>query len=471
MFWQLFLDKACLALTVAMGGALVLLLVGTQILDWYWLVLLALAGLGVGLYQMRGKVPSLYRVAQHIDRKSGLADALSTAFYFGGHPDSTRQSLVELQRKSAEEVASSVNLQAAIPYQRSRYLLPAGLLAAGALTLFVVRYAMTGSLDLNGSLVALAGDSFFSTPTELAKNDPKNGKLDAKAGDNTVPQDQAKNDDQGKDENPLPDSMMEPQNEDNPEASAEKGDTQQTKEQNKEGEEQGNDSSKSPQDDKNQDSSNSDKQGSQDSKSANQNSKEPSALDKLRDALANLMNKQKPDSSKSGQQNSQQKGKAEKADKAEKQMSQKSGESSSAEQGQQQDENAQQQQSDAKGGQSPQKNQEAASSQGDKIGDKTLKNTEALQAMGKISELMGKRAENLKGEVMIEVGQTKQQLKTAWSANQANHAEGGGEVHRDEVPLMYQQYVERYFEELRKTPEGGAHVPKAAPPAPKSTTP
>ena len=44
VLWQLFLDKACLALTIFMGGALVLLLVGTQILDWYWLVLLALGG-------------------------------------------------------------------------------------------------------------------------------------------------------------------------------------------------------------------------------------------------------------------------------------------------------------------------------------------------------------------------------------------------------------------------------------------
>ena len=51
---------------------------------------------------------------------------------------------------------------------------------------------------------------------------------------------------------------------------------------------------------------------------------------------------------------------------------------------------------------------------------------------------------------MIEVGNTKQALKTAFEAKQANHAEAGGEIHRDEIPLEYQQYVKQYFDELRK---------------------
>ena len=54
---QLILDKAALALTIAMGGAVVLLIAGTQILDWYWLLLLAAAGFGAGLYRLRGRIP------------------------------------------------------------------------------------------------------------------------------------------------------------------------------------------------------------------------------------------------------------------------------------------------------------------------------------------------------------------------------------------------------------------------------
>jgi hypothetical protein len=52
---------------------------------------------------------------------------------------------------------------------------------------------------------------------------------------------------------------------------------------------------------------------------------------------------------------------------------------------------------------------------------------------------------------MMEVGSSKQSLKTAWASRQANHSEAGGEIHRDEVPLEYQQFVEQYFEEVRKT--------------------
>ena len=58
----------------------------------------------------------------------------------------------------------------------------------------------------------------------------------------------------------------------------------------------------------------------------------------------------------------------------------------------------------------------------------------------------------MSGEVMVEVGSTKQQLKTPFSQRQAKHADAGGEIHRDEVPLMYQQFVQQYFEEIRKSP-------------------
>ena len=42
----------------------------------------------------------------------------------------------------------------------------------------------------------------------------------------------------------------------------------------------------------------------------------------------------------------------------------------------------------------------------------------------------------------------------------ATHKESGGEVNRDEVPLIYQQYVEKYFEQIR-----GAGASKPAAPA------
>ena len=62
---------------------------------------------------------------------------------------------------------------------------------------------------------------------------------------------------------------------------------------------------------------------------------------------------------------------------------------------------------------------------------------------------------------MVEVGSTKQSLKTPWADRQAGHNESGGEIHRDEVPLIFQPFVERYFEEIRKTPQADKPVPSA----------
>jgi hypothetical protein len=44
----------------------------------------------------------------------------------------------------------------------------------------------------------------------------------------------------------------------------------------------------------------------------------------------------------------------------------------------------------------------------------------------------------------------KQQLRTQYTKSGAQHAEGGGEIRRDEIPLHHQDYVQQYFEEVRK---------------------
>ena len=93
---------------------------------------------------------------------------------------------------------------------------------------------------------------------------------------------------------------------------------------------------------------------------------------------------------------------------------------------------------------------------GKQDGDKTAREAEQQAAMGKISEIIGKRAANVSGEVMVEVSSGKQQLKTQYSQRDAKHAEAGGEINRDEVPLAYQQYVQQYFEEIRKEPPAKA---------------
>ena len=50
----------------------------------------------------------------------------------------------------------------------------------------------------------------------------------------------------------------------------------------------------------------------------------------------------------------------------------------------------------------------------------------------------------------VETPSNKQQLKTEYSQKQGHHADLGGEINRDEVPLMYQPYVREYMEQVRK---------------------
>ena len=90
---------------------------------------------------------------------------------------------------------------------------------------------------------------------------------------------------------------------------------------------------------------------------------------------------------------------------------------------------------------------------GKEEGSKELRDAEQLAAMGKISEIIGKRAANMTGEAMVEVRSSREQsLKTPYTAREATHSEAGGEIHRDEIPMMFQSYVERYFEQVRKAP-------------------
>ena len=71
--------------------------------------------------------------------------------------------------------------------------------------------------------------------------------------------------------------------------------------------------------------------------------------------------------------------------------------------------------------------------------------------MGKISEIFGKRAQNVTGEMMVEVKSSKQQqLRTAYAERANTHREAGSEIHRDEVPLDLQYFVQQYFEKVRK---------------------
>jgi hypothetical protein len=467
LFGQLALDKGALALLIGMAAVILLLLTGTQILDWYWPVLVVAVSLGVGIYRLRKSLPSLYVLAQRIDKRLGLADSLSTAVHFAEHPDPAREAVCELQRREAEIVAQRVDIQKALPPSRSRYLLPAAGLALVAFGLFAVRYAVTGSLSLEPSLIKVAYDSFFGpTPQQVAKAQAKRLNMKQDPFDPGNPDAQSTAADQ------QPEDLLNsqdskdatnPQGDDNAKQAADKDGDKSDGDADKQGDKQGKDQG----DDKNGKQSDKGDQGSKDGKDAqnkeggNQdkagNPSEGGVLDKIKDALANMLNKIKPGSEKSQQQNAKNqssKDKGEKSDKGEKADKQPDSQNGDAEANPDSNQSGDQKAEDAKASsqQSKPSSQDSASGAGSKDGDKAMKDAKALEAMGQISEILGKRSADVTGQMMIEVGQTKQTLKTPWADREAAHSEAGGEIHRDEVPLVFQPFVERYFEEIRKTP-------------------
>lgn len=454
---HLALDKGALALTIVLGGAAALLLAGTDILNWYWLVLLAAASLGAGAYRLRKSLSSRYVLAQRIDGKLELADALSTALYFSENPRADRAAVCERQRRDAETVAAQVDVKLALPFHRSRYLAPAALLAAIALGLFGMRYLVLGSLDLKASLVRAVYDNFFSTKSAEARNQlPKRTKFDPQTGNLNPDSPSLEADRQ-------PEDLLDSQ--ETTDADNSGGDNSKTA--SKDGSQKGDGASadKGKQDDSSKGKDASDQDGKEGSENKGENpnegkengkssgGKNESMLDKMKNALSDLADKIKQAAEggknqsappNSGDKNEQ----AQKGDPSKEQQSQPSADQQSGQQGQDP------QSSDAKSDQKASeqsKGQDSKSGIGAQDGEKAIKQAEQLQAIGKISEILGKRSAAVSGEVMVEVGSSKQQLKTPWAQQQASHTNAGGEIHRDEIPLTEQPFVEKYFEEIRKT--------------------
>jgi hypothetical protein len=433
----LLLHQLVLAVAVALGGAVVILLAGTEFLSWYWILLVVAASLGAGLFLLPRRIPSGYAVAQRIDARLKLADTLSTAAYFEAPSDPLPADprICESQRRQAEKVATTVDFKRALPLLRPPALYPACGLLLAACGIFLLRYAVLGTFDPTKSLVKTAYDTFFRSPSQQAKlgnlpRDPTQLGNDPDAdGDLTKDADFA----------------GDPSNQSDEPADAQAQANSKADGKDSQGKKDDASSADNPENRENPDKSNDGKQ------SGNQNAKQdPSMMDKVREALSDMLNKMKSQPSESPQ-NQNQKGDAQsqKQDKQQGQPQDKNpGDNADA-----QSDNQQSSDGESQGNSADAKNsQDQQRGIGSEEGDKTARDAAAIKAMGKISELLGKRAQNVSGTVMVEVGSTKQQLKTAVEQRQATHSEAGSEIHRDEIPVIYEQFVQQYFEQIRKMP-------------------
>ncbi|MDX1982502.1 MAG: hypothetical protein SFV51_19665 [Bryobacteraceae bacterium] len=482
---QLLLDHGNLALIAALAGLVLLILTGTQVLDWYWPILLLLIFFGIGVWRLKGAVPSDYELAQKVDARLELHDVLSTAYFFstGDVKGNPHPAVVDAQRQQAEKAAALADPVLASPVHIPRRAWVSVALVAVSVGLLIARYGLRGDLDLSQPLVHIPFDTFLSQPEVVAKRQsvPKQ-KLPKGVETIAVPS-EATEERTGEKQNAMEEETMRAESvpSDAPgdrESQKGKGDEsgEQGGKESAEAEEKGDGSAGG--DEKNQKSGSGNSPGKENAKSPqgnNQNSQQQpgdnSLMDKMRDAMANMLSRmrQSQQANEGGQKNQSAGKGAPQSASAKDQAGKKGapspgkmqgeGQQPSDQEGEQQGEGASKNMSASNrtdGVSDKQAPQEGKSGAGKQDGEKDIKAAEQQAAMGKISELLGKRAKDLTGEVMVEVSSGRQQLKTQMSQRSASHADTGGEISRDEVPAAYQDFVQQYFEELRKPAPGKA---------------
>ena len=172
--WNVLVEQIAHAASIAMGGLILLLIFGTQVLDWFWLALLAVGSLGAFLYRSRRRIPSIYRVAQIIDRRLHLRDSISTAYYYAKvNPErAAAESVREAQLREAMQFAREADVRSAVPLTMPRALYATGILAMVAFGMLGVRYGMRRSLDLRPPISQVLVD-LFRAPNKLLAAEKK----------------------------------------------------------------------------------------------------------------------------------------------------------------------------------------------------------------------------------------------------------------------------------------------------------
>jgi hypothetical protein len=464
LFWNELFSQGANTASVALVAFILLLLVGSEVLSWAWLIALPAVAAALGIFVAFRRCPSWYVAAQIVDSRMGLFDAISTAWFYRSHEPSSlvTPEIHSLQAAHAEQVSQGVDVRKAVPFRMPRAAYALAGLVLLASSLFALRFGIMQRLDLKPPLASIFGQrTNFEERKDAAKrrraNDPK-ARQDAE--DNQTMADAE--DRQARE--------AEPENEPNqaaqqsPQAAPNKSDSKENAEQS----EDNSDADSQNDGDEEMDGvepmstgppdlSDSKKDGSG---KPNDSGDSNSIFEKIKDTMQNLLSKVKaPKDQQNGEKSPDPNGKQPgKSQQSGKQQASKDGQQQGPGQGQSQEgeageqaQNSQESQAKNSNKSDAQKNQQG-SGVGSQDGDKSIKQAEQLAAMGKISEILGKRAANLSGEATVEVQSTKQTLHTPYAQRGAQHTQGGAEINRDEVPVALQNYVQQYFEQVRKQP-------------------
>ena len=126
---------------------------------------------GGGRYRIRKRIFSRYEIAQQIDRRLDIKDALSTAFYFAepsrGAPYPPE--FIERQRQMAEQFGRLGRYRPRPAFPRARTLYVNVALALLAFGMFGLRYGVQHNLDLRPPLVRIAFEGFLGPSPDIAE--------------------------------------------------------------------------------------------------------------------------------------------------------------------------------------------------------------------------------------------------------------------------------------------------------------
>jgi hypothetical protein len=329
-----------------------------------------------------------------------------------------------------------------------------------ASSVFALRYGLTDRLDLKQPLARILQQKLgYGEPDKQARLDPRQSSKQLPADDPLATEEGQRNDPAELDQQP---GDAAENYSDEAKQSAAKSDAKTKNDQseadaNEDG--QADQSEQPAEGQQNANPKNGQKEG-KDSQTGNPNSQNSqsnqSLLSKMKDAMQNLLSSMQQNPREQQQNANNQNSKGNKGQQNQTKQQSK-GEKSKAQSGDSQDQQSaddSQEEQNAQGQQADQQdslaNKQPGSGAGNRDGAKDVHLAEQLAAMGKISEIIGKRAANVTGEATVDVQNTSQQLRTSYQDRRSEHAQTGAEINRDEIPVALESYVEQYFEQVRK---------------------
>lgn len=450
------LKEFALSAALAVGGLALLLTFGTRYLQGWVVALFAAAVIVWAAVKLRRHLPGDYAAAVWLDSQANLHDSLSTAHYFAtkhGALSPEAEAILLAQRGQAEAAATGVDIAVAVPFRFPKALYGLAALLFVSTGLIGLRYFYGHDLNLNAPITEILFQDLAATKSPKAKTGKKLEKQpdydEARSllsklglGANLDEKQDQKLDEALADALKSADKTPGTGDDAKPEQKKDDDPLDAPKDASKNEGAQPGDNSRNP----------ASQQGNSPGQTgpATGERAEKSLLSKLKDAMDNMMGAPGPQGDKKSGGGKQQQSKPS----SQAQPGQQPGESNdddnkTAADGEASG-NAQKSNSPGKtSGNSPDK-QEGPSAAGSEDGEKAVKAAAQMKAMGKISELIGKRSEQVTGESMIDVQSGNQHLQTAYKDKAATHGEGTGDVSRDEIPLSEQGYVQEYFQQVRK---------------------